>query len=81
MKEIDLVLVSAANWHVPAQLSPKFNHRYYGPYKVLRNFNGVTYQLQLPSSAHIHDTFHVTLMRRFHSSDKWMHTGAIFGDL
>ena len=38
----DLVLVSATHCPLSRRLSPKFNHRYYGPYEVLQSFNGVT---------------------------------------
>lgn len=51
--------------HCLASLTPKFNHRYYGPYKVLKSYNGVTYKLDLPQHMHIHNTFHVSLLKRF----------------
>ena len=66
----DLVLVSAVHWPLPGGLSPKFNHRYYGPYEVLQSFNGVTYKLKLPSSVKVHDTFHVSLLKRFHADKR-----------
>ena len=71
--EGDLVLVSACNWPLLQSLTPKFNHRYYGPYKVLKSYNGVTYKLYLPSSVEVHDTFHVSLLKHFYSNDKWNH--------
>ena len=66
-----MVLVSAVHWPLPGELSPKFNHRYYGPYEVLQSFNGVTYKLKLPSSVKVHDTFHVSLLKRFHADKHW----------
>ena len=62
----DLILVSPAHWPLLGRLSPKFNHRYYRPYEV-QGFNGVTYKLKLPSDVKVHDTFHVSLVKRFHA--------------
>lgn len=50
---------------LPQNLTPKFNHRYYGPYKVVHSYNGVTfrYSLDLPKHWRIHNAFHISLKR------------------
>ncbi|MCO5609271.1 hypothetical protein L7F22_063495 [Adiantum nelumboides] len=67
----DLVLVSSQNINLPANLTPKFNHRSYGPYRIVRDFNNVSYQLELPTNVKIHNVFHVSLLKRFHVEKKF----------
>ena len=47
-------------------MTPKFNHNYYGPYRILQSFNNVTFKLELPPHLKIHNAFHVSLLKRFH---------------
>ncbi|MCO5581197.1 hypothetical protein L7F22_035075 [Adiantum nelumboides] len=67
----DLVLLSSQNINLPANLTPKFNHRYYGPYRIVRDFNNVSYQLELPTNVKIHNVFHADLLKRFHVDKKF----------
>jgi hypothetical protein len=48
----------------PTKLSP----RYFGPYKIIEKSGDVSYRLQLPAKAHIHNVFHVTLLKKFEGS-------------
>ena len=39
--------------------------------EVPQSFNGDTYKLQWPSSVKVHDTFHLSLLKRFHANKHW----------
>ncbi|KAH6555919.1 hypothetical protein KP509_22G028200 [Ceratopteris richardii] len=67
----DLVLVSARNITLPKNITQKFNHRYYGPYKVEKRINEVTYSLELPDNVQFHNAFHVSLLKRFKPDAKY----------
>jgi hypothetical protein len=45
----------------PSKLGPKF----YGPYQILQRIGDVSYKVQLPTKARIHDMFHVALLKKF----------------
>ena len=69
----DLVLVSAANWPLPQGLTPKFNHRYYGPYKIIKQINNFSYKLQLPTTSKIQNLnwTELILLSTFTLLDSW----------
>ena len=43
----------------------KLARRYYGPFQIQERINETTYRLRLPSSWHIHNAFHVSLLKPF----------------
>ncbi|CAM8954215.1 unnamed protein product [Rhodiola kirilowii] len=43
----------------------KLARRFYGPFEVLERIGPVAYRLKLPSTARIHNVFHIALLRRF----------------
>jgi hypothetical protein len=44
-----------------SKLGPKF----YGPFKMLQRIGSVSYKLELPPKAGIHDVFHISLLKKF----------------
>ncbi|XP_016690800.2 uncharacterized protein [Gossypium hirsutum] len=46
----------------------KLSSRFVGPYRILKRVGSVTYQFELPPKLdHIHDVFHVSMLRRYRS--------------
>ncbi|KAH7446238.1 hypothetical protein KP509_01G046400 [Ceratopteris richardii] len=76
----DLVLVSAHNITLPKNITHKFNHRYYGPYKVEKRINKVTYSLELPDNIEFHNAFHVSLLKRFKHDSTYGHEVLVLHD-
>jgi hypothetical protein len=44
--------------------SKKLDHKYLGPYKVIKVVNDVAYTLDLPEGMNIHPTFHISLLEK-----------------
>src|SRR5690606_33208465 len=69
-KQGDLVLLSTENLPFKSTTNiRKFRERFIGPFKVIKKVTDVTYKLDLPTSWAIHNTFHVSKLRRYISND------------
>jgi transposase InsO family protein len=63
----DKVWLLATNVHTQRP-SKKLDHKRLGPYVILKSVGLQAYTLDLPSSMHIHPTFHVSLLEPYHKS-------------
>lgn len=61
----DLVYVDSENLQAPGKLKPK----YLGPYKILAKPGPLNYTLDLPPGSRVHNTFHVSKLRKHISRD------------
>ena len=43
----------------------KLSFKYCGPFEVLRKMGERSYQLALPPQLHVHDVFHVNLLKKY----------------
>lgn len=62
----DLVYVSTKNISFPKGLARKFIPKYMGPYKIVKDFSGTTFKVDLPARLKqrgVHDDFHASLLR------------------
>ena len=64
-KEGDIVYLSTKNINFAKGLARKLIPKYIGPYKIIKDFNNQSFQIELPSHLKqrgIHDVFHSSLL-------------------
>lgn len=61
----DRVWLSADNIKRPSVLSDKFASRFEGPFPITELIEDTSVRLQLPSSWHINDSFHVSMLKKY----------------
>ena len=75
-KQGDLVLLSTENLPFKSTTNiRKFRERFNGPVRVIKRVTDVTYKLEIPASWAIHNTFHVSKLRRYISNDDELFPG------
>ena len=72
----DLVLLAARNVSLDGENPPKLRPKFVGPFKVLNAVGKVAYTLEMPSFFRGHPTFHVSVLKKWHVSDKQFPTRA-----
>ena len=66
----DLVLLKVSPWKGVLRFGKKgkLSPRFIGPFEILKRVGKVAYELALPPNLqHIHNVFHVSMLRRYHS--------------
>ncbi|DBA87893.1 TPA: hypothetical protein ACH3X1_016779 [Trebouxia sp. C0004] len=66
----DNLLLSTSGLDLKIAGTNKLAPRFIGPFKVLERIGEVAYKLELPETMHIHNVFHVSLLKRYHSDGK-----------
>ena len=64
LNEGDVVMLSTRNLTLPQVRA--FRKRYMGPLKVTQKLLDIAYWPELPHDLHIHDVFHVSLLKPYH---------------
>ena len=62
------VWLEGTHLKLPHQLT-KLAPKQYGPFKIMKQINPVTYQLTLPNTWQIHPVFHTSLLAPYHETD------------
>ena len=64
-----MILLSEKNLHT-RRLSKKFEDKYYRLFKITDTWGKQVYKLKLPVNFHIHDMFHVRLLKKAQSGTR-----------
>ena len=64
LQEGQQVLLSTTNINKNQQ-SKKLYPKFIGPFQIIKKVNEVAYKLKLPEHMHIHDVFHVSLLKKY----------------
>ncbi|XP_074374392.1 uncharacterized protein LOC141714793 [Apium graveolens] len=63
-EEVFLILQPYRQSSIALKKNNKLCAKYYGPYEILKRVGRVAYQLKLPPNSKIHNTFHVSHLKR-----------------
>ena len=75
-----LVYVSRYNFVPPAmrdQPTRKFQPRFFGPYRILKQVSATSYRVELPANVRTHPVFHASRLKPFTVSAKFPHRKAV----
>ena len=61
----DLIMLSTKNLK-QKRPSKKLSHKFAGPFRIKNKVESQAYRLTLPNTYRIHNTFHVSLLKKYH---------------